>query len=98
MWLDQQTDWDIELTNQSVNNAHPIEKTKQKKNTSQPIAQPVPIKKKRKKLFGFNCMTSGPYWEASQQDRWAEYHNKKLNRASQHPDGLQTDKCRVMKW
>lgn len=31
MWLDQQTDWDIELTNQSVNNAHPIEKTKQKK-------------------------------------------------------------------
>lgn len=46
-----------------------------------------------------NYMTSGPYGRASQQDRWTEYQNKKLNRAfPQAQMGCgQTDKCRLVK-
>lgn len=59
-----------------------------------PITEPVPVKQ----IYHLvNYVTSGPYGRASQQDRWTEYHNKKLNRASQLPDGLWTDKCGLMK-
>lgn len=65
----------------------------EQKAPTMPIIEPVPAKKIP---YLVNYTTSGPYGRASQQDRWTEYHNKKLSRASQLPDGPWTDKCRLM--
>lgn len=72
-----------ELTHQSRVN------TSGQKASTMPITEPVLL---IRHLHLCNDMTSGPYGRASQQDRWTEYHDKMLNRAS-----LWTDRCRLMK-
>lgn len=66
----------------------------QKKAATMAVAEAAPA---IKNLGLVNYTSRGPYGQASQRDRWTEYHNKKPSVASQLPDGLRTGGCRLTK-
>lgn len=92
MWSDLYSDLDVQVKMPIKVFRQPS--NKKKKAATMAVAEAAPV---IKNLVLVNYTSGGPYGQASQRDRWTEYHNKKPSIASQLPDGLRTGGCRLTK-